>query len=722
MVDFEPPSIEEPTRDDPEVSAGFQPATAEVHESQIVSAPETHDGRLSTRINEASDVLDVSVGVQRENNVQAIDSLRPPSSTTTSVVDSISEESGSENGPFDPLQHLRTALNRADILPHGDENLEILLDSEPEWKTLRKYLESPVSYELTATDLLRLFLWHLQLDRDSREWRAFGEWIQVQVSLGKIPDTELGLVLVNLPPRGLLLQKAWNIPLSIWQGFQSSSVSDIKSLQPVMFALILQATSETETSEERHSSENSVDEEHLPESSTSEISTYGAENSSQSSTLGEGPWLEESDTGALEPLQVVQTIPPSKSFLAGSNLRLEDPLDPRQTQMCSQMVALLETLPVNIAAHCAFQASRWLIQKHREYFGNAAQQQSMRLDSWFSELSKSKVLAAARQMPRWTEIDPFVKYFGLRISNSCFPQFNHKDVRLFILKHIAVKSSADNLNERFEEKRSSLPWERTLPKRLDWESPLSSYVDMVRVLSQYPPRFQWVIPQIFSFLRNLGMSGEILQIVRSISYYYISIDPKCIIDEIKEHVKINPLIAMRIFGADRRICLEDCPELAEAVISDPNSEVSPGTLFFFYKTRIPTEVQYAQRIDLLHRMAFAYARARHIRTALCLRLVHRCYRYIRWESDDELDSRMSRAITATTITRELLAQQSVSDEKVEWILSVVKTIEGEEIARDLGGLIHLWRKEVMQAIGKKAQRERASRMCGKFLRDTYTYY
>ena len=236
------------------------------------------------------------------------------------------------------------------------------------------------------------------------------------------------------------------------------------------------------------------------------------------------------------------------------------------------------------------------------------------------------------------------------------------------------------------------------PKR----SPFINLLQALRALDYYPRAREQIL--LFRLLRALNMHGTILALVATSQQTHMHFNARVIKTEILHNLSIGrQRIAYRIFQAYHHLSLEHVPELAEAIISRPNLHPDAALRYrSSRRKRLGSTKEFERdrsfldnlRVELLNRMALAYAKARHLHHRRAFRKVRACYLRLRGEHLP-LRPDLIRAMTHAGVIRYLEAGEWVSTARFIWILNFVRQVEGKDVADKLHRLVWDWRGEIL---------------------------
>ena len=312
-------------------------------------------------------------------------------------------------------------------------------------------------------------------------------------------------------------------------------------------------------------------------------------------------------------------------------------------------------------------------------------------DLWLSALTK-KIIRG-----NWSLKDKVENLLGTQKPERAVPYLQHFDDRKqarFVLRHwfgyrtIRGHQRALRLfHDYFSAKR----------KESSWVSMLQAAQKYARKYSQ---RLDVPIRTIFKLLQALDQSESIVEIVKQSRKLKSIIDDDSVVYIIREHLEQRPHLAERLFHFHPRLWLERCPELAERMILDPSSHPANAQrymrrycpLFLVHPERYPREQYTHRRIQLLGRMALAYSSALHLPPGVAFKRVYECYTQHMVEDLGPLPIATARALTRAGLTRPLQSGEFVSTAKIRWILSVIWSTEGADVADQVEELVYKWRE------------------------------
>ena len=312
-------------------------------------------------------------------------------------------------------------------------------------------------------------------------------------------------------------------------------------------------------------------------------------------------------------------------------------------------------------------------------------------DLWLSALAK-KVIRG-----NWSLKVRIENFLGAQKSEIAVPylqQYDDQRQAYFVLRHWFGYRSRPGHRRALRLFHKFL---RAKRKGSPWVSMLQAAQKYARKNSQ-PSNAP--IRKIFKLLQALDQSESIVEIVKQSRKLKSMIDDVDVVYIIREHLEQRPHLAERLFHFHPRLWLERCPELAERMILDPSSHPANAQrymrryypLFLANPERHRPERYARRRIQLLGRMALAYSSALHLPPGVAFRRVYECYAQHILENLGPLPIATAQALTRTGLIRPLQSGQFVRTAKIRWILSVIRSTEGADVADRVGELVYKWRK------------------------------
>lgn len=171
----------------------------------------------------------------------------------------------------------------------------------------------------------------------------------------------------------------------------------------------------------------------------------------------------------------------------------------------------------------------------------------------------------------------------------------------------------------------------------------------------------------------------------------------------------NVRAAHRTFLRNPQVSLDQCPRLAEALILD--SEEHAKAALELARTRQHTAFLDAQgtgessplkqlrqdRINLLERMALAYAKMPYTRPSFAFRCVYDCWSLHKQDKLGPIKPGIALALVENGIYRPLQSgRRLVSEARLEWILQQVAEAEGKEVMSKLAATVWQWRDDTIR--------------------------
>ncbi|MCJ1399268.1 hypothetical protein MMC11_002470 [Xylographa trunciseda] len=569
---------------------------------------------------------------------------------------------------------------------------QTLLDANLSIPTLLEFLEDRALNMPRTQNLRALMGWTRLQERPQDELEKMGLWLEKQVSFGYFSESELREALAgarrqhqsreSLYPSRML---SWKICKRLWAGIQASAVNDVGKLQVETLKIFLEAASQSPLPHEGRVMGKCI-----------------ILKLHRSMLKGLGPSI----------VNIVDRL--SRVSTTSSELKFEKKPDPRSFVW---FLPVLEELPESDSAKIATTITLALT-KHacHERAGSRAH-----LEAWFSVLPQGLFQQARNDVEcerDWLLIERNLNSLDAKTLACYLRLLGDRNMYSFILNHWIperLQHTATTMRANSRTRRRSnitevndTSW-REVALRIEYSSHypgaddrMTAYLGIVRELQKtYPLILRSLIPELLELLRCLKRSEAILLIVQYLAKCSGGIDSGVVANEVSQHLSLDLRTALDIFKADPRLRVEDCPGLAERMISEPVSDY-PDVFTFLERDRgllgsvgstvhskRPLHVN-PRRVALLHSMAMAYAEAPHLNPRQAYRKVRRCLDFFR-DRPDLLGPDMSQALTNAGILRYLEAGMWVSTIRHNYIIGYVKHLEGEEVANELDRVVWDWR-------------------------------
>lgn len=244
-------------------------------------------------------------------------------------------------------------------------------------------------------------------------------------------------------------------------------------------------------------------------------------------------------------------------------------------------------------------------------------------------------------------------------------------------------------------------------------SPHSALVDLLATLARH--RLPWAafacdIFSILSYPSSPAANSEILYAYRRVRTQLSLGIPSVLGAQLVNHfLSTNSLrYALHVFRSVPGLPLSQFHPLAIAIAED--SSKVPSSAIWDVLNRIAPE-DYTPRpalgiatqpliipdshVDLVHRVAFAFAKQEHLPPRKAFRRVWECYRFLK-DRSAPVGSLISRALVTAGVIRPLKMGVRVSTEELRFTLSVVEKVEGKDVAAQLDRkVLEIWQGSVL---------------------------
>jgi hypothetical protein len=230
---------------------------------------------------------------------------------------------------------------------------------------------------------------------------------------------------------------------------------------------------------------------------------------------------------------------------------------------------------------------------------------------------------------------------------------------------------------------------------------------------------------LFQLLYGLGRHRMVFRILRQMRRLGLKVPHPVFVSTINSVTRYDTLLALQIYklydtmrAYEKPLGLEQCPNLVISMINHPGitsdelwqtlgipvyekmsarfrKQFSPGTLS-------------SDSIELLTKMAVAFARNELDRPRIALRNVMNCIHHLR-RHNVPLSADITRALTRVGITRHIIHKEHVSQDRVQWALGLIEAAEGTEVAETVDTIVTLKNSLYHGKMLKKRERERRER-------------
>ncbi|KAL2044883.1 hypothetical protein N7G274_002658 [Stereocaulon virgatum] len=494
------------------------------------------------------------------------------------------------------------------------------------------------------------------------------QWVKRRASLGMLSELEISHLAHSVSSGSTLpCQKQWQCSLagSLFDGLQSSTVLGLEDVEPGILELLWRPISES-----------------LLISDPQDIGTRIIKALQPS----QAEWMRSSIAS------FIQRLIQAQATSQGNDVQ-----EVYQLNAIPWAVDMIRNLPQNVAKSVVLSICGALIEdKTCSTIGRRVLVKLLTL--WWSELAKSGLVDFTYENPTRTQIERM-------LSKSWAENMGNDPALAVITSYMRVLNDFNKarfiLQYCYESDMSSPRTAQVLRRFAEWrreramESP---FISMMRVAQEQSMLVQLQTVRVFRLLQMLHMSRTVTHIVSNAKEANYDVGEYAVLRAIRNHMRVYPQMAQRLFEAYPQLPLEKCPELAEKLISNP--EIHPKWPLVYYRSRHPGPgvpscreplSTIRARARLLGRMALAYARDMTMSHRAAFREVYRCYQLHMNESLGPLGTDIVSAFTDTGIIRPLQERQWVSTVKLRWILSLIRSVEGADVAAQVDSLVYKWR-------------------------------
>ena len=374
-------------------------------------------------------------------------------------------------------------------------------------------------------------------------------------------------------------------------------------------------------------------------------------------------------------------------FYAYASLREHQKQETRFLDVFPKILEIIGELPQESACSLIYTTTKALINdRFRTPAIEAATTQL--LDTWWSALAKTNILGFGQESPLRNEIEILLSTREPEVVVPYLQQLDDYDKAVFMLRYwVGPKTQSGRSEARY-----------LFDGFYSAKKKHSAWVSMFQAVREYaqenPKPSDTNVKKVFKVLQMLRQSKDIVEVIKQARKLHAIIDESDVVYTIKEHSREHPLLAARMFHFYPRLRLHKCPELAERMILNPRTNPSTAMNYMLSRqTRVPVHREEFRQLrkQLLDKMALAYSTGSHLNTRMAVRNIHKCYVQYTRERLQNPSRVMARALTRTMLIRRLQAGKWVSTMAVRWVLRVIRSTEGIDVANKVDRVVYKWR-------------------------------
>lgn len=392
---------------------------------------------------------------------------------------------------------------------------------------------------------------------------------------------------------------------------------------------------------------------------------------------------------------------------------LESASPDRETRLCEQQVSkildcLLSCSKVE-ASRAIASASQALLMRSRSSHStwhlsrqNAGQ--------WWSLLLHHKIFELIKYRPEWLRIERALAQDNTDVLCMYMKYISDDEKCIFLLRHWFMQylEDGDKLSHRNVSCAIKLFNERLVSRK----GHTCPFIFLFKYLRPAVAADRIALLRLFSLLNKLDLPESSLNLYSHFLQTNAPIEFSALAKDIIDYTSPTPQMACTLYKITPFLPLESCPSVAETMIL--NTDDGLGVPFGFRVLRRKSlgvsnvyprtvdEILCAQ-IELLNRMAMAYAQASHLYPRVAFRQVYQCYRLlVRRHGRTSLSVAISRAFTLAGLIKPLQKARWVGTTQLTFVLRIIKEIEGDEVASKMDELLYIWRKHLIEEKADKA--------------------
>lgn len=543
-----------------------------------------------------------------------------------------------------------------------------LLVSGCSLRILLEFLSDPFLNVPNTQNMQRLWRWYVKELRSEIDSTLLHGWLRKQIFLGKLSKGALqGLIDGAFNPSGNISSSQQDMELckTILDGLSSSAVFRISDLDADILNQLLMITS----CEFRWQT---------PEFELLSFKILEACKVEQLKQMGRG----------------ISSLLASYLLCTG----LDREFHILEGQVIKTLNFLLASSGIEISRAIAF-ATRALLRR----IESATSTRPLWVDNlsrWCGLLLRHEVFKNIKHRSEWSRIERSLARHDIHVLCSYMKHLSHDEKCGFLLRHWFESGGEDGSVLLGNPSYSMELFDDGVISSRDTTAP---FISMFEYLGPRASSGENTLPRLFSLLNKLEMHETSLDLFNYFKHSKTSFDVDTLAQKIINHTSPDPRVACAIFKTTPSLPLEVCPSIAELMINDPT--VHPRIPFGF-RDRCQVSIQVSNvhpctlqemhlaRMELLNRMAVAYAHAPHIYPRVAFRQVYQCYLLHRMLGRGSTSVDISKALMVAGVIRPLQDSQWVSTVKLSWILKIVSEVEGDEVASKIDELVYVWRGEI----------------------------
>lgn len=260
---------------------------------------------------------------------------------------------------------------------------------------------------------------------------------------------------------------------------------------------------------------------------------------------------------------------------------------------------------------------------------------------------------------------------------------------------------------------------QTHDERIKGKHRRSPLLDLAQVLAEERIPYQTILEEIVSIYRQTESASTIRNMIKDIIRRpSVDMPTSLAADLVQCFMATDHLVyALQIFEEVPSLPFSEVYDLPlEMVRQGPGhgaivfkilNRLVAGDTVPFRERRVRVQPLKQEHIDVVHLVAYAYAKSPHITARTAFRRVWECYRFLQ-DRQAPLDTLLSRAFVKAGISRPLSEEgKRPSATQTAFVLGIVQKLEGEEMARNLDELVFGLGKRVlknkMSGLGSRAR-------------------
>ena len=214
---------------------------------------------------------------------------------------------------------------------------------------------------------------------------------------------------------------------------------------------------------------------------------------------------------------------------------------------------------------------------------------------------------------------------------------------------------------------------------------------------------------LFSMLRRLGRYEMVCDILSRMLDLGMKVSVDVLVQTLDTTSSYSPRLALSLYKrylpaqfGYQQLPVDQCPNFVTAMIKD--ATISPRVIWATLKIPlyeelpprpVSSKILTPSMVNLIHSMATEFARSEGRSRRVLLRNVMQCLHHLRIHRAP-IRSELTRAIAHVGITKEVVREQWIGQERLRWALGLITWVEGQDVADAIDRTVYHWRRHLTE--------------------------